>query len=164
MHIYLMRHAEAVSPNDWTGPDKTRPLSESGISALKAALQHMRRQRLSADALLTSPYRRANQTADMVAEELHVLQTLQRPELAAGARLDAFKKMLGENLGANSLWIVGHMPELSAFASQLTGDPADLERGFTPGEVLAVECSVDARGPESGIFLFRRRLDQWKAA
>lgn len=164
MHIYLMRHAEAVEPGAWAGPDTTRPLSDAGILKLTAALKSMRRERLSADALLTSPYERAVQTADLVAEQLHILQTLQRPELAAGARLESFRRMLGENLGANSLWIVGHMPEMSTFASGLTGDPLDIERGFAPGEILAVDCNVRATGPEFGKVLFRRRLDAWKAA
>ena len=65
MRLYLMRHAEAVEPGDWRGPDRTRPLTPLGAAKLSSAVEHMRRSKLSADVLLTSPYVRATQTADL---------------------------------------------------------------------------------------------------
>lgn len=159
-----MRHAHAADPDAWRGPDKARPLSDAGTASLEQALAHMRRRRLSAEALLTSPYERANQTAEVVARELHILQTIQCPELAAGARLDAFLSLVKRFFHFSPLWIVGHMPDLMTFASRLTGEAAGLERPFSPGEMLAVDCAIDGGVPAEGRTLWRRRLDEWMAA
>jgi phosphohistidine phosphatase len=164
MQIYLMRHAQAEEPGSWRGPDRSRPLTDDGMKTLESALSQMRRRKVSGDVLLTSPYERAGQTADAVARELHILETLQCPELAAGAHLTDLLGLVRRHRDRSPLWIVGHMPELALFAARLTGDPADVERGFRPGEILAVDCPTDDAGPAEGRTLWRRKLEDWDNA
>ena len=159
-----MRHAQAEEPASWRGSDRLRPLSGEGAKRLAAALGHMRRRRVSGDVLLTSPYERATQTAEAVARALHILETVQCPELSAGARLADLVELVRRFLGRSPLWMVGHLPELALFAARLTGDPADIERGFRPGEILAVNCPADESGPGEGRTLWRRELDDWADA
>jgi len=164
MQIYLMRHALAEEPHVWAGPDKTRPLTDAGILALETALPHMKRLKVSADVLLSSPYERASQTGDLVGQELHILQTLQCPELAAGARPEALERLIARHADSSSLWFVVHMPEICIFASRLAGDPAMLEHNFSPGEIVSIECPIQNGVAGEGRTRWRRRLEDWARA
>lgn len=161
MRIYLMRHADAVEPGDWNGSDRTRPLTPGGLVRLRDAVGHMKRLRMSSDLLLTSPYVRAEQTAALISEELHVLQTLSCPELAAGARLDAFNELVRRHASESTLWFVCHMPEVAVFASRITGDPQAMEQSFRPAEVLAADCVIADGAIVSGRTLWRRLAEDW---
>ena len=164
MLIYLMRHGEAVEPGAWKGLDRERPLTSLGADRLEMAVEHMRRLHLSADLLLTSPFLRARQTAERLVDPLHILQMTPANELAAGARLSAFLSLLKPYAAESSIWIVAHMPELSVFASRITGDPHALEKPFQPAELLAAECDMTDGVPSNGRLLWRRRIEDWPTA
>ena len=164
MRIYLMRHADAVAPGQWPDGDRSRPLTPIGASLLANAVEDMRRLKLTADTLLTSPYVRATQTADALSDELHITQTIRCPELAAGARLPAFLALLARYQQAETLWFVAHMPDICSFASRLTGDPAALENPFDPAEILAVDCDFVNGELKSGRAVWRRKLEDWLTA
>jgi phosphohistidine phosphatase SixA len=163
MRIYLMRHAEAVEPGEWSGPDRTRPLTAMGEARLSAAIEHMRRLRLSADVVLTSPYERAVQTAHLIAEKIHILQTIPCKELAAGARFEAFQGLLKAHARESAVWIVAHMPEIAVFASRITGDAESLDRPFLPAEIVAADVDPLSGPPGGGRILWRRRIEDWPA-
>src|SRR4051812_10479632 len=69
MRLYLLRHGPAVEREDWTGDDAERPLTTEGERATEKAIKGMRTL-LRADEILTSPLRRARQTAELAAERL----------------------------------------------------------------------------------------------
>ena len=63
-----MRHAIAVDPGEpGIETDEVRPLSSKGIKRTRKAARGLKRLAVPFDALLTSPLRRARQTADIVA-------------------------------------------------------------------------------------------------
>ncbi|MCB5239091.1 histidine phosphatase family protein [Niallia circulans] len=63
--IYLVRHAHSVYSSDELG----RPLSEKGISDAKRVAKRMEME--SVDIVLSSPYKRAIQTVEGIAEYFH---------------------------------------------------------------------------------------------
>jgi 8-oxo-dGTP diphosphatase len=65
---YLIRHAEPVSPARHTGSDADRPLSERGRR--QAASVAARLAGSGASAVLTSPYLRCLETAQVIAKSL----------------------------------------------------------------------------------------------
>lgn len=65
MALYLVRHAKAASPREWTSDDRDRPLTESGTmqaDALGERLGSVRSPRL-----VSSPYVRCIQTLEPLA-------------------------------------------------------------------------------------------------
>ncbi len=69
MNLYFLRHGIAADKPQWKGSDSDRPLIKEGIQKLKKSAKGMRRLKLHFDWILTSPYRRAYDTAQIVAKE-----------------------------------------------------------------------------------------------
>src|ERR1700679_3637531 len=69
MEIYLLRHgiAEAQAP---TGKDADRRLTDGGRRKLRTVLASAQAAGVSPSIVLTSPYRRALETAEIAAREL----------------------------------------------------------------------------------------------
>lgn len=86
--VYLIRHAEPVSPRDYDGPDDLRPLSARGRR--QAQWMAARLESCGAREVLTSPYTRCRETADIIAECLGVV-AMPTPSLhiASGFRVQA---------------------------------------------------------------------------
>ena len=73
MNLYLMRHAIAAEPEENT-EDSQRPLTEAGRKRLGKIARNLEKLELEFDIILTSPYLRARQTADVVAHVLDIKQ------------------------------------------------------------------------------------------
>lgn len=68
--IYLIRHAEPVSPWDWDGDDATRPLSARGVRQAQWMGKHLRG--LQVDDFRTAPHQRCRQTAEEIGNVLGI--------------------------------------------------------------------------------------------
>ncbi len=66
MHLLLIRHAEAL-PAAAGQPDASRPLSAAGEQQAHHLARFLHRIQHCPQLILTSPYRRARQTADIIA-------------------------------------------------------------------------------------------------
>ncbi|MGH3048945.1 MAG: SixA phosphatase family protein [Gaiellaceae bacterium] len=117
--IWLLRHAEAAEGR----PDEARPLTSRGIEQARMAGTALQRLGVHLDACLSSPKRRALETAQIACEPLGVeviaeaaiAGTMYDPEqLAAG---------LGDAL------LVGHNPSMSTVLHEMTGARAHLRKG-----------------------------------
>lgn len=161
MILYLMRHGEAVDPDRWSGPDASRPLTPKGEKQLAAAAQAMKRLGFSARRILSSPFVRARQTANVFEKDLGIpLDPVEA--LSSGARHDAIRNSFRAFSTEESVWIIGHMPDLAVFASRATGQASFLENGFRPGEMLALQADHLAETWGTGTVLFRRTIDEWR--
>lgn len=114
MELYLLRHAIAADKTEWKGPDSDRPLTEEGIRQMKKVAKGMRRLGLGFDWILTSPYRRAFDTARMVAK---VFKLEEKLRIARALAVDGDPKLLVKLLARHSrTWqrvlLVGHEPYL----------------------------------------------------
>ena len=71
MRLILMRHGIATERSQARrGADADRPLTEQGVSRVRKAAQGLRALKVAPRVVLTSPYLRARQTAELVAEGL----------------------------------------------------------------------------------------------
>jgi phosphohistidine phosphatase len=134
MNIYFLRHGIAAEKPAWKGPDSDRPLIKEGITKMKKAVKGMRRLKLNFDWILTSPYRRAFETAQIVAKEFKAKGKLKvLKSLAVDGDPQALVRHLARDYRSwESVLLVGHEPYLSHLIGVLEGSPA-LSMNFQKG-------------------------------
>jgi phosphohistidine phosphatase len=122
MHLYFLRHGPAGASETWTGPDSARPLTEDGRQVVAVVAERLARLGIEFEIILTSPYPRAAQTADIVARRLDLLGVLQDDaRLEPGFDLAALREILAEHAGVDSLLLVGHNPDFTDIPAELIG-------------------------------------------
>ena len=141
MRLYLIRHADAV-PRGTPGfaQDAQRPLTDEGRRQAQRAGEALKRLKIAPDALLTSPYVRAVQTAEEVAKGLGLrtpakeLPELRPEELPhhASLALKSFAQMA-------QVALVGHEPHLSSWIAELTAGKAGMRCDMKKGGIACVE-------------------------
>lgn len=117
MKLYLMQHALAYPAEENT----ERPLNPTGIGQAKTAARGIKRLGLGFDLIVTSPKRRAHQTAALISEGVRypysdILTTEAiLPDQSPQGLLDLLQKESAEN----RILVVGHLPHLEKLASTL---------------------------------------------
>lgn len=120
MKLYFLRHGIADWP-DWDpARDHERPLTKEGLKKMKAEAKALAALGPRPDVVLSSPYTRAYQTADIVAKELG-LEVKTEPLLAPGFNLERLMQIVAAHPQAQALMLVGHEPTLSAVIADLSG-------------------------------------------
>lgn len=128
MELYLLRHADAGDPDRWTGDDAERPLSAKGRRQAARLAGHLQALDWRPDAILTSPKRRAAETAEIVASALGTAARIDG-RLGSGFGEGELAEILASRLVAGRLLLVGHDPDFSDLASSLTGAALQLRKG-----------------------------------
>jgi phosphohistidine phosphatase len=139
--LWLLRHAEAAEGR----PDEARPLTERGIEQARTAGAALARLGVHLDSCLSSPKRRAVETAQLACEPLVVEVVTEKA--IAGSSYDP--ERLAAGLG--DVMLVGHNPSMSNVLRDMTGARAHLRKGgiaavqrgelivlLTPRELAAV--------------------------
>lgn len=136
MDLYILRHAIAeVRSGSIPGGDSQRRLTAEGKKKMRRITKGMKAAKLSFDLILSSPFVRAKQTADIVAEYFGLSDRL---ELSTALAADGNPKELIDELRRShkrrkSILLVGHEPYLSRLISLLiSGDTSiaiDLKKG-----------------------------------
>ncbi len=140
MDLYIVRHAAAYGrdPDRWPD-DGERPLTPEGEQEFRRAARGLARIAPPPDALLTSPYRRAWRTAEILSEldgwpspeATPVLEPTLPPEKAA-LELAAHEE-------AEAVVVVGHRPGLHELAAYfLTGSGDGVEITVKKGGALCL--------------------------
>ncbi len=121
--------------------DSKRQLTPKGKRQLRQAVAAMKTLGLRFDLILSSPYLRAKQTAEIVAESLKLKRRLKfSDELAP----DGSPKNLVGQLNAlkpepENVLLVGHEPYLSRLISLLTTGDMELAMDFKKGGLCKLE-------------------------
>ena len=122
MILYFLRHGLAGNRADWKGEDSLRPLTKKGMKNMVSQAKRLADLDLGLDLIITSPLARAFQTADIVADELKLGETMVQDErLAPGFGIDDLAQLLNEHAGAENIMLVGHEPDFSQTISALIG-------------------------------------------
>jgi len=117
--VYLMRHGIAVDPAPGTS-DADRALTAEGVRKTARVAAGLRQVGVKPDLVLSSPLRRAEETAHLVADELAVKAAVELyPPLAGGCPARDVIKGLRPYRAAREVLLVGHQPDLGALASYL---------------------------------------------
>jgi phosphohistidine phosphatase len=140
MNLFLLRHGIAVEPGALSGAsDAGRPLSPEGKKKMRKIALGMKTLELSFDLILSSPYVRARETAEIVAHEFgSVLEFTPRLEVGGDpatlvAEVDARAR------GLTNVLLVGHEPQLSKLISYLLAGNSGLSVTMKKGGL----CKLD---------------------
>lgn len=117
--LWLLRHAEAADGR----PDEARPLTPRGLEQARIAGLALERLGVTLDLCLTSPKRRAMETARLACEPLGVEVTVE--SAIAGAGYDPERLAAGYD----DVMLVGHNPAMSAVLGDMTGARVHLRKG-----------------------------------
>jgi phosphohistidine phosphatase len=137
--LLLMRHAIAEDQSA-TRNDEDRRLTGEGKRKLREVVAGMRALELPVEAVLTSPLRRAVETAAIVADGYGIPDAVQLlPALAPGGGCDAVLGALGDVGRPAGVVLVGHEPDLAGLTSTLlVGTPGLLHLGFRKAGLAGV--------------------------
>jgi len=125
MDIWLLRHAAAEEQSE-TGRDADRKLTPDGLKRAERVARGLASLEPSIEAVWTSPYRRARQTAEPAARELGLARSLcETKSLEPHRELrEVLEELEGEDL--SGVLLVGHEPHLGSLPGHLLfeGGPA----------------------------------------
>jgi phosphohistidine phosphatase len=122
-----------------------RPLTPKGIGKLERQAKQMVKWEIKIDKILSSPYVRARQTAQIVADA-YQLKVHEDERLAAVQfTRETLSGILSEHEKVQNLLIVGHNPDFSVVLSTIIGG-ANLE--FSKGALACVQ--IVRLNPASG--------------
>jgi phosphohistidine phosphatase len=149
MNLYLLRHGLAVEPGaaDYS-KDSERPLTPKGERKLWKIAEAMENLELSFDWVLTSPYVRARQTAQIVAEALELRKKLEMSEnlTPAGSTKKLIETIQHREPLPEEVLLVGHEPFLSGLISLLVSGNNELLITMKKGCL----CKLSAEALEHG--------------
>ncbi len=146
MNVYLLRHAHALDiGQEGVQNDEDRPLSEEGHRQMRVVSEAVKRLGLKFDQVLSSPLRRAQETARDLCKLAGVPETalLTCEQLEPGVSSKKLMKRL-RGLEANDVVLVGHAPDLGEHTTWLVGSKkARLE--IAKGGLAFVRCDGPPR-------------------
>ena len=135
MNLYLIRHAIAEEETP-SGEDSQRGLTDKGAKRMRQIAKGLRTLGVEFDLILTSPYTRAQQTAEILADVFKIKKQVAASEnLVPMGDPDLLLAEINEKYSVLSLAIVGHEPYLSTFVSLLTAGGSPVEMTFKKGGV-----------------------------
>jgi phosphohistidine phosphatase len=143
MIVYFLRHASAGRSMANTKKDEARPLDDDGILQARYVGRLLANLDVQVEQIISSPLKRARQTASLVANELAIETAVQMEDaLRPEAELDQFQEMLARYKKHDSVMVVGHNPSLTEFLTKsISSGEAHID--FKKGAVAKVE--VDGR-------------------
>ena len=126
MNIFVLRHGIAAEPGTpGISKDADRPLTPKGERKLWQVADAMVALDLSFDLILTSPYVRAMQTAELIAEALTAKKKLEQSDhlVPGGSARKLIEEIAARKPSPDNVLLVGHEPSLSELISFLiSGD------------------------------------------
>ncbi|MGA2989795.1 MAG: histidine phosphatase family protein [Candidatus Korobacteraceae bacterium] len=141
MLVYFLRHASAGDSLINPVQDDQRPLDKKGIEQCGNVGRLLRALDVRVGAIISSPLKRAKQTAALVAEEIgYDAKPLLDAALAPGASFEDFRGLLRRYAKQEAIMVVGHNPSLSQFLSLLvTNGQFDQAVDMSKGSIARVE-------------------------
>ena len=146
MIVYFIRHASAGERRKDARRDAQRGLDPDGMRQCAELGRLLALLQVQADAILSSPLKRAAQTAVQIGNEIgHEGRLVMEKALRPEAGFTEFRTMLERYSSAEALILVGHRRSLHEFLGRTIGDtlrPAGVE--LKKGAIAKVE--IRSRG------------------
>ncbi len=151
MQLLIIRHAIAVPRGTPGIPDQERPLTREGEEKFRQCARGLAKLVGRPDALLTSPWRRARQTAAIAAAAWGRIEPLDTEALAGGS-FEEQAAVVDRYAKDATVAVVGHEPYVSALLARILGSRHEDRLAFRKGGVALVE--VPGRLAEGGTLVF----------
>ena len=143
MNLYIIRHAIAVERGtpEYEN-DSQRPLTEKGKKKMRQIAIGLRALGVDFDLILSSPYIRAKETAEILADVFKTKADVAFSEnLIPTGDPDLLIAEINEKYNANSVALVGHEPYLTHLISLLVSDNASLDMTLKKGGVCRLSAN-----------------------
>lgn len=148
MVFFFLRHGIAADRDDPKyRNDSLRPLTAQGHEKMRRVASGMQVLNLKFDAIYSSPYIRARQTAEIVAKSyglknksIHLTENL-LPPATIEVLLKEIRTLLPES---KNVLLVGHEPHLTEMISSLLKSPRALPIDFKKGGLCSVSIDPSA--------------------
>lgn len=138
MNLYLIRHAIAVDEHE---DDSQRPLTDKGRRKMRQIAKGLRALGVEFDLILSSPYVRASETAEVVADVFKMKKEVVFSEnLVPLGDPNLLIAEMNEKYTADSVALVGHEPFLTSLIGLLIADNTNVDITLKKGGV----CSLSA--------------------
>ncbi|MBA3496298.1 MAG: histidine phosphatase family protein [Gemmatimonadales bacterium] len=161
MLLLLIRHAHAGErdPDRWPD-DRDRPLTDKGRKIQRKVSRALGKLDLGPAKVLTSPWTRAVQTAEILVTELGLgTPAVQVEALADGPDLVRLADDIGDPASDASVALVGHSPWMEELAALLlAGSAAALRVDFPKSGVMGIDLEQVAQGAGELRFFLRPKM------
>lgn len=138
MHVYLLRHGIAEDQQPGVG-DADRGLTVDGRRKLRHVLKSVAEAGAKPSLILSSPLKRAVQTAEIAATSLGYRGEILRTKvLMPGSSPEPVWEEIRVHKNEEELVLVGHNPLFDALGPFLLGTP-NLQMDFKKGAILRVD-------------------------
>lgn len=143
--LYIVRHgkAEERSPNRG---DTDRRLTGEGAGEMRKIASALVALKLHPDSIVSSPLRRARETADIIADGLGLKSVTIWDQLKPEADPDSTFDMIRSSGTSLSIMLVGHEPHLSSLVA-LVASGGDLRMLLKKGGFVHLEVQSTIRKP-----------------
>jgi len=136
MNLYIIRHAIAVNEGTAEFEDSQRPLTDKGRKKMRQIAKGLRTLGVEFDLILSSPYLRAQETAEILADVLKMKKKIVFSEsIIPESEPEKVIADINESYSVDSLAIVGHEPHLSALIGLLTANNPNIDIKLKKGGV-----------------------------
>jgi phosphohistidine phosphatase len=146
IEVYLQRHgiAEETGPG---GQDSARALTAEGKRRLRTVYRRARLSGVRPEVILTSPYKRAIQTAELAAKELGCPGGVHETSaLTPASRPEAVWDEIRAHRKVKRILLAGHEPLLSQSAAYLLDSPS-LNIDFKKGAIIRIDFESAGAAP-----------------
>ena len=161
MHLLLCRHANAGTRDSSQWPDdRDRPLTDKGRKVQADVSRFLRKRDLAPSLVLTSPWVRAVQTAEILVEVARVGQPPVPCEpLADDPDLIRLQDYVGDQPSGAIVAMVGHSPWMEELAALLLGgSSAGIRIDFPKSGVLGIDLARLEPGAGELRFFLRPKM------
>ena len=136
MNLFILRHASAGIRRANPLLDVKRPLDKDGKAQCLQLAHVLNALNLSFDLVVSSPLKRAMQTAQLVATETGFEQKIVISNaLAPAANFAQFQRLLRDSAAAENVLVVGHNPNITQFLGHLLGVGTNDDPSTTPARI-----------------------------
>jgi phosphohistidine phosphatase len=156
IQLIFIRHAVALDREEFQKKTKLddafRPLTSKGRNRLEKMAKIMKKRWVKDfDLIISSPYTRTRQSAEIVSQIYNEKKVVECSELVPQSPPQAFIKWLkSQNFRGNSFAIVGHEPNLSLLVTYLLAGNEYAFLEFKKSGILCLEVDMlKSLGPSS---------------
>jgi len=136
MNLYLIRHAIAVDEGTAELEDSQRPLTDKGRKKMRQIARGLHALGVEFDLILSSPYLRSQETAEVLADVFKMKKKLIFSEsLLPESEPEKVIAEINESHAVDSIALVGHEPHLSSLIGLLTGGNVNIDVTLKKGGV-----------------------------
>lgn len=132
MNLYILRHASAGTRRANPVIDVKRPLDKEGKQQCILVGSYLNALKVHFDLIVSSPLKRALQTASLVGTETgYDAKILVSEALSPSATVSAFEKLVASLASYENVLVVGHNPNIAVFLGAIIGANGVSEMGIT---------------------------------